>query len=152
MASALLFCSFTPSIHFHGIVLTSFLAVFCVRSQEHPLAVNHSAPMGRECFRMVSSLWFQSLSRVKLFGDPMDCVEPPTPQAPLSMGFSGQEYWSGLPCAPPPGNLPDSGVEHGSPVLQADSLPSEPPGKLTPGPIHPKHAQKTGHRPSLTFS
>ena len=45
-------------------------------------------------------------------------------QAPLSMEFSWQEYWSGLPC-PPPGNLPDSGVESVSPVspaLQADSL------------------------------
>ena len=49
-------------------------------------------------------------------------------QAPLSMGFSRQEYWSGLPC-PPPGDLPDSGIEPGSPALQADSLMSEPPGK-----------------------
>ena len=43
-------------------------------------------------------------------------------QAPLSMGFSRQEYWSGLLC-PPPGELPDSGTEHGFPALQADSLP-----------------------------
>ena len=52
-------------------------------------------------------------------------------QAPLSMGFSGQEYWSGLPC-PPPGDLPDPGIEPislASPALQADSLPTEPPGK-----------------------
>ena len=48
-------------------------------------------------------------------------------QAPLSMGFSRQEFWSGLPC-PPPGDLPDPGVEFRSPALQADSLPSEPPG------------------------
>ena len=41
------------------------------------------------------------------------------PQAPPSMGFSGQEYWSGLPC-PPPGDLPDAGMEPGSPKLQAD--------------------------------
>ena len=46
-------------------------------------------------------------------------------QAPLSMGFSRQEYWSGLPF-PSPVDLPDSGPEHGSPALQADSLPSEP--------------------------
>ena len=45
-------------------------------------------------------------------------------QAPLSMGFSRQEHWSGLPC-PPPGDLPDPGVEPGSPALQADSLPCE---------------------------
>ena len=52
-------------------------------------------------------------------------------QAPLSMGFSRQEYWSGLPF-PSPGDFPDLGIEAGSPALQADSLPSEPPGKLMP--------------------
>ena len=41
-------------------------------------------------------------------------------QAPLSMGFSRQEYWSGLPF-PPPGDLPDPGIELPSPALQADS-------------------------------
>ena len=46
----------------------------------------------------------------------------------LAMQFSRQEDWSGLPC-PPPGDLPDPGIKHGSPVSQADSLPSEPPGK-----------------------
>ena len=49
-------------------------------------------------------------------------------QIPLSMGFSRQEYWSGLPC-PSPGDLPDPGTEPGSSILQADSLLSEPPGK-----------------------
>ena len=43
-------------------------------------------------------------------------------------GFSRQEYWNGLPC-PPPGDLPNPGTEPRSPALQADSLPSEPPGK-----------------------
>ena len=47
-------------------------------------------------------------------------------QAPLSLGFSRQEYWSGLPF-PLVGDLPHPGIEPGSPVLQADSLPSEPP-------------------------
>ena len=42
------------------------------------------------------------------------------------MGFSRQEYWSGLPF-PSPGDLPDPGIEPGSPTLQADALPSEPP-------------------------
>ena len=51
-----------------------------------------------------------------------------THQAPLSMGFSRKEYWSGLPF-PSSGNLPDPGIQRGSPVLQADSLLSEPPGK-----------------------
>ena len=45
-------------------------------------------------------------------------------QTPLSMGFSRQEYWSGLPCLPP-GDLPDSGIEPGSLELQADSLLTE---------------------------
>ena len=49
-------------------------------------------------------------------------------QAPPSMGFSRQEYWSGLPF-PSPGDLPDPGIEPRSPTLQADALTSEPPGK-----------------------
>ena len=49
-------------------------------------------------------------------------------QAPLSMGFSRQEYWRGLPF-PSPGDLPDPGIKPRSPALQADALPSEPPGK-----------------------
>ena len=50
-------------------------------------------------------------------------------QAPLSMRFSRQEYWSGLPF-PSPGNLPNPGIEPRSPTLQADSSPSEPPVML----------------------
>ena len=45
-------------------------------------------------------------------------------QAPLSMGFSRQEYWSGLPF-PSPGDLPDPGIKPGSPALQADDFPTE---------------------------
>ena len=48
-------------------------------------------------------------------------------QAPLSMGLSRQECWSGLPF-PSPGDLPDLGIEPGSPTLQADSLLTELPG------------------------
>ena len=58
------------------------------------------------------------LNCVQLFSDPMDCVAH---QAPLSKGFSRQECWSGLPF-PFPGDLPDPGIEPGSPALQADSL------------------------------
>ena len=47
-------------------------------------------------------------------------------QAPLSMGFSRQEYWSGLPF-PSPGDLSDPGIEPRSPILQADALTSVPP-------------------------
>ena len=46
------------------------------------------------------------------------------------MGFSRQEYWSGLPF-PSPGDLPDPGMEPRSPALEADALTSEPPGKPT---------------------
>ena len=61
----------------------------------------------------------------------MDC----SCQAPLSVGFSRQEYWSGLLCptpGDPPGDLPNPGIEHTSltsPALQVDSFLSEPPGK-----------------------
>ena len=48
-------------------------------------------------------------------------------QAPLSIGFSRQEYWSGWPF-PFPGDLPNPGIEPGSPTLEADALTSEPPG------------------------
>ena len=50
-------------------------------------------------------------------------------QSPLSMEFSRQEYWSGLPF-PSPGDLPNSGIETGPPALQTDCLPTEPPGKV----------------------
>ena len=64
------------------------------------------------------------LSHVRLFATPWTVAY----QAPLSMEFSRQEHWSGLPF-PSPGDLPHPGIEPGSPALQADALPSEPPGK-----------------------
>ena len=60
------------------------------------------------------------LGRVRLFVAPWTAAC----QAPLSMGFPRQEYWSGLPF-PSPGDLPDPGIKPGSPALQVDSLPSE---------------------------
>ena len=66
----------------------------------------------------------KSLSHVWLFATPWTVAY----QAPSSMGFSRQEYWSGLPF-PSPGDLPDPGIEPGSPAFQADALTSEPPGK-----------------------
>ena len=66
----------------------------------------------------------KSLSRVQLFATPWTVVY----QASLSMGFSRQEYWSGLPF-PSPGDLPDPGIKPRSLALQADALSSEPPGK-----------------------
>ena len=65
----------------------------------------------------------KSLSCVRLFATPWTVAH----QAPPSMGFSRQEYWSGLPF-PSPGDLPDPGIEARSPALQADALTSEPPG------------------------
>ena len=52
-------------------------------------------------------------------------------EAPLSIEFSRQEYWNGLSC-PSPRDLPDTRIEPGSATSQADSLPSEPPGKPPP--------------------
>ena len=66
----------------------------------------------------------KSLSRVRLFVTPWTVAY----QAPPSMGFSRQEYWSGVPF-PSPGDLPDPGIEPGSPAFQAGALTSEPPGK-----------------------
>ena len=64
------------------------------------------------------------LSRVRLFATPWIVAY----QASLSMGFSRQEYWSGLPF-PSPGDLPNPGIESSSPAFQADAITSEPPGK-----------------------
>ena len=73
----------------------------------------------------------QSLSGVQLLATPWTVAC----QAPLSMGFPRQEYWSRLPF-PPPGDLPNPGIEPGSPALQAGALTSEPPGKPTVMPTH----------------
>ena len=64
----------------------------------------------------------KSLSRVRLFATPWIAA----PQAPPSMEFSRQEYWSRLPF-PSPEDLPDPGIEPRSPELRADALTSEPP-------------------------
>ena len=64
------------------------------------------------------------LSHVRLFSTPWTVAH----QAPPSMGFSRQEYWSGLPF-PSPGDLPNPGIEPRSPSLQAEALTSELPGK-----------------------
>ena len=65
----------------------------------------------------------KSLSCVSLFAVPWTVAY----QAPPSMGFSRQEYWSGLPF-PSPGDLPNSGIKPWSPTSQADASTSEPPG------------------------
>ena len=72
----------------------------------------------------VNCVCVKLLSHVRFFATPWTAAR----QAPPSMRFSRQEYWSGLPF-PSPGDLPDPGIEPGSPALQADALSSEPPGK-----------------------
>ena len=79
------------------------------------------------CMYWSEAKW-KSLSRVWLFVTPWMVAY----QAPLSTGFSRQEYWSGLPF-PSPGDLPNPGIEPVSPALQTDTLLSEPPGKRLRG-------------------
>ena len=84
----------------------------------------HTAPLhvllGLHLILLLFEKWMLShFSHVRLFATLWIVVR----QAPLSMGFSRQEYWSGLPF-PSPGDLPNLGIEPRSPVLQADSLPS----------------------------
>ena len=77
---------------------------------------------------MVVGLCVQSLSCVRLFVTPWTVAC----QAALPMGLSWQEYWSGLPF-PPPWDLPNPGIKHGSPVtlaLRERFFTTEPPGKL----------------------
>ena len=75
-------------------------------------------------FKMGLMLLLSHFIRVQLCATPQTAAH----QAPLSMGFSRQEYWSGQPF-PSPGHLPNPGIKPRSPALQEDSLPSEPPGK-----------------------
>ena len=75
-------------------------------------------------FSLQHFLYSTSVSHVQLSATPWTVVC----QAPLSMGFSRQKFWSRLPLASP-GHLPDLGIEPRCPALQADSLLSQPPGK-----------------------
>ena len=69
------------------------------------------------CSHLRAVLSANSLSHIRLSATPRALG----PQSPLSMGFSRQEYWSGLPC-PLPGDLPNLGIEPRSPTVQADSF------------------------------
>ena len=102
---------------------------FCICSPAvwaPPLTVNRLtvSPRGSSLMFCSYRKWKWSHSVVS------DSLRPPWTvayQAPLSMGFSRQEYWSGLPF-PSPGDLPYPGIKPGSPALEADALPSEPQG------------------------
>ena len=76
-----------------------------------------------------TTLWYTCESESEVTSVVFNSLRPYIAcEAPLSMGFSKQEYWSGLPF-PSPGDLPDPGIEPRSPTLWADSLPSGRPGK-----------------------
>ena len=74
--------------------------------------------------RSKTNIVVQSLNRAQLFYSLTDCSH----EASLFTGFSRQEYWSGLPFAPP-GDLPDPGVKHVSPALAGGFFTTESPGK-----------------------
>ena len=88
-------------------------------TQEHPLCQHHTVVL-----KMWACCVLCCFSHVWHFVTPRTVAH----QALLSMGFSRQEYWSGLLC-PPPGDLPNRGIKPRSPTLQADSLPAQPLGK-----------------------
>ena len=73
-------------------------------------------------------MWYHLASVASLVSDTFVTPWTVAHQAPLSTGFPRQEYWSGLPF-PPPGDLPDPGIEPTSPILSAEFLSNEPPGK-----------------------
>ena len=95
---------------------------FCSGVQPTNNVVMVSGEQRRESARYVEKLVPQSRPTLC---DTIDCSPP---GSSVHWGFSRQEYWSGLPF-PSPGHLPDSRIKPSSPALQADSLPSEPPGK-----------------------
>ena len=96
--------------------------------------VQLSTESSTQCYvaaQMRGGVWRMSMSESVSQSVSDSLVTPWTVahQAPLSMGFSRQEYWSGLTFSSP-GDLPDLGIEPGSPALQEDSLPSEPPRRM----------------------
>ena len=91
----------------------------------HGLYNSWNSP-GLACSNCSRNNWkVKSLSHVRLFATPWTVAYHALP----SEVFSRREYWSGLPF-PSPGDLHNPGIKSGSPTLQADALPSEPPGKL----------------------
>ena len=108
---------------FHLIVSLKLLSLFFFKHLDNPLwseqwIWDHFSPVQDPPWKVK----VKSLSRVRLFATPWTVAY----KVPPSMEFSRQEYWSGLPF-PSPGNLPDSGIEPGSPACKQVLLPSEPP-------------------------
>ena len=95
-----------------------------VSSSHYSMHIRQNISLELEYLRGVKYSEVKSLSRVWLFVTPWTVAY----QASPSMAFSTQGYWNGLPF-PSPEDLPNPGIKPGSPALQADTLPSEPPGK-----------------------
>jgi len=108
------FISVTPNAKTQ---MKHFLPSFAGKKKKNILNLDSYSPLKVE-------VKVKSLSCVQLFATPWTVAR----QAPPSMGFSRQEYWSGLPM-PSPGDLPHPGIKPMSPALRADALTSEPPGK-----------------------
>ena len=114
------------------LLLSHFSRVWlCVTHRRQPTRLPHpwdspgkNTGVGCHSLLQCMKVKVKSLRHVRLFATPWTAAY----QVPLSMGFSRQEWWSGLPF-PSPGDLPYPGIKPGSPTLQADTLPSEPPGK-----------------------
>ena len=99
----------------------------CPTLQPHPLSPTRLLSMGFSRQAHWSGVPWPPLS----MGFSRQAHWSGVPRPPLSMGFSRQAHWSGVP-RPPQGDLPDPGIEPGSPTLQADSLPSELQGSPLP--------------------
>ena len=85
-----------------------------------------SLKLGKDHYLILSQVKVLVAQSCPTLCNPMDCGPP----GYTVHGFSRQEYWNGFPF-PSPGDLPNPGIELGSPRLQADSLPSEPPNPIT---------------------
>ena len=115
-----------PSTSEYLVLLRSQVALmsFLILHSRQPLPVYQVTKRWPAHHHIGMKVKVKSLSPVRLFATPWTVAH----QAPPSMGFSRQEYWSGLPF-PSPGDLRDPGIKPRSPALQADVLTSEPPGK-----------------------
>ena len=120
-------CSLQTS-SIHGIFQASVLEWVAISfSRETSQSRNRTQVSCMQADSLLTELWGKPHSHVQFFVS----LGAVAYQAPLSMGFPKQEYWSGLPF-PSPGDRPNPGIEPRSPTLQADALTSEPPGKPIP--------------------